>query len=151
MAATVTVSLSGQVTPLASLAAIKVTIGGNSVSYTSTAGGLAFDLANALITAGPQDYTPSPTDVIGWAPLGLSTSGFLPMTLAVGTATYTAVAGASTQNGELGTLATCPCTIKLVGIGSATTNHSGLGEIVDGACTESFTGFVLLTRGGHNS
>ncbi len=148
MAATVTTNTVGRVSQMATLSAISVTISAASVSYATSLGGLAIDLASALINSGPQDYTPNPSDIIGFLPIGLSTLGFIPTGLTVGTPTYTAVSGASTQNSGLGALSTCPAYIRLAG--SNATSSAKLLEIVDGVTTDSFTGLIVLARGGHN-
>lgn len=148
MAATVTVNNYGRSASLGGMAAISITIAAASVSYAKTSGGLAIDLASALVTAGPFDANPHPSDVVGFLPLGLSTNGFIPTGLTVGTATYTTQSGASTQNNNLGALSTCPAYIRLVGSGSA--SYVTLTEVADGVNTDSFTGLLIVARGGHN-
>ena len=131
MAATVAVNTVGRIATMATLSAIKVTIDANSVSYTTTQGGLAIDLFTALNNAGPFNAAPNGNDIIGCLPLGRSSGGFIPWSLAVGTITST----------------TIPCTLKLIGGATAAT---GLTEIADGACTQTFAMLVLVARGGTN-
>lgn len=135
MAATVSLSqLSGgrQVAPFTTLAAIYVSIAGNSVSYTTTAGGLAFDLFTVMSQASPFSAPINPKDIVGFVPVGLTSDKYLPTGFALGTTTST----------------TTPCTIKLIGTGTA--GSAPLAEIADGAYTGTITGLVLIARGGTN-
>lgn len=135
MAATITLGtptggrLAGAFT---SLAAVYINVDANSVSYTATAGGLAIDLYTVLTAAGPQSSPVNAKDIVGFLPAGFTNGGFWPHTLAVGTVTST----------------TMPCTIKLQGSGSAASG--ALSQIADGACTQTFSGWVLVNRGGTN-
>ncbi len=133
MAATVTVKTSGRIANLGSLAAIKITVDANSVSYATSLGGLAIDLYNALSVSGTPSVTPNGLDILGlWAPNVSAPGFFLPTNLTVGTITSS----------------TIPCYVRLSSTGSA--NSVGLGEPADGACTQTFTAYVILARGGQN-
>ncbi len=133
MAATVTVKTTGRIGTFVGLTAIKVTVDANSVSYATSLGGLAIDLFNALSVAGTPSVVPNGLDIIGILPLTVTAPGFfLPTNLQVGTITST----------------TIPCYVKLAATGSA--NSVGLGEIADGVCTQTFTAYVLMARGGQN-
>jgi hypothetical protein len=133
MAANVTVKTTGRIATVANLAVVKVSVDANSVSYATSLGGLAIDLYNMQQVAGPPEATINANDIVGILPLSQSTpGGFWPTNLAVGTQTST----------------TLPCYVKLIGTGSA--NSAGYGEIVDGACTQVFTAFIVLARGGQN-
>lgn len=133
MAATVTLGTVGRIAPMGSLSVVKVTVAANSVSYTATSGGLAFDINAALASAGPFSAPPNGNDVVGIIPLGLtSPTGFLPVGLALGTVTST----------------TCPCTVKFAATGTA--GSAGFAEAADGVSTQSFTALVIIARGGTN-
>lgn len=141
--------------------AIPVTFGGNGASYATASGGLPVDLV-AVLTGGTQigggagpfsmPYI-NPNDVVGIQPLGLSTNGYIPFSLVVGIPTYTAASypftgGSINAVHPVQQLATCPATIRLIGIGAAVTNHAAFGEVADGANTDTFTCLVLIARGG---
>jgi hypothetical protein len=147
-----------------------VTINANGVAYATASGGLPIDLTAVLVqgaggqgTLNPQDQAYiNPADIVGFIPLGLSTNNFLPADLVVGTPTYTTAVGTgygsaaglppagSTQGFETDqTLATCPATIRLFGTGSA--NHAAMGEVADGANSDTFTGFLVIATGGVNN
>lgn len=140
---------------------ISVTVTAVATTYTTATGGLPFDLTTALQTAAggmmqggvAPNYTttPNPADIYGCIPLQLSTSGFLPQSLAVGTPTYTAVPWQS-DNGIAatpGTLATCPCTVRLWGTGASNAAH--LAEVADGSVTDTVTLFIAINRNGANN
>lgn len=162
MAALEQISAYGQIAPYGGdVTAILVTISGNGATYATASGGLPVDLV-ALIAGGVQigsGATPfsqpylNPNNVVGFVPLGLSTNGYLPGSLVVGVATYTAATypftgGSINAVHPVQQLATAPATIRLVGIGAAATNHAAFGEVADGANTDSFTGLLLIARGG---
>lgn len=112
---------------------VPVTIAANSVSYTTTGGGLAFDLYTVLQNAGTPQVPINAKDILGFLQDSVTSPGkFMATDFVVGTLTAT----------------TAPCTIRLRGTGAA--NSGGLGEIVDGACTETITGFVVVAAGGAN-
>jgi hypothetical protein len=148
MAATESVATFGRITPLGNVAAVLVTIGGNGASYATASGGLPIDLTTVLAQASPFSAPINPADVVGLVPIGLSTNGFLPGGFVAGTPTYTTGTLATVRAPQ--TLATFPATVRLYGIGSAATNHAALGEVADGANTDSFTALLLIARGGTN-
>lgn len=140
---------------------ISVTVTATATTYTTATGGLPFDLTTALQTASggmmqggiAPNYTQTvnPADIYGCLPLQLSTNGFLPQSLTVGTPTYTNVPWQS-DNGPgatLGILATCPCTVRLWGTGASNAAH--LAEVADGAVTDTVTLFVAINRNGANN
>jgi hypothetical protein len=148
MAATETVATFGRIATLGNLAAVLVTINGNGAAYSSAAGGLPIDLTTVLQQAQPFSAPINPADVVGFVPMGLSTNGFLPGGFIAGVPTYTNLPGASVRVPQV--LATFPATVRLNGIGAAVTNHAALGEVADGANTDSFTALLLIARGGTN-
>jgi hypothetical protein len=81
----------------------------------------------------------------------MSTNGFLPMNLTVGTATFTPVVWQADNgpNATPGALLTCPCTIRLYGSGAG----SGLGfaEVANGNITDTFTILIYINRNGANA
>lgn len=144
--------------------AILVTISGNGSTYTTASGGLPIDLV-AIIAGGvaigsgaAQFSAPylNPADVVGIVPLGLSTNGFLPGGFILGTPTY-AAAAYPFRGGDINAihpvqqLATCPATVRLYGIGAANAPGSALGEVANGANTDSFTALLYIARGGTNA
>jgi hypothetical protein len=133
MATTVSIKTFGRSANIGSVAAVKVSIDANSVSYATSLGGLALDLYTALSQASVPAFIQNGNDVVGIQPLGLTSPGkFLPTTLTVGTVTSTSV----------------PCYLKFVGTGTAAS--AGLAEIADGACTQTCDLLVLVARGGQN-
>lgn len=140
------------------LSAIIVTVTATATVYATASGGLPIDLTGILQQGAPAGFdAPSyiqalnPADILGASAIQLSTNGFMPLGLVVGTPTYTAVPWQS-DNGEQSTpgiLATCPATIRLIGTGSA--NHAALGEVADGAVTDTFTFLLLVNRSGANN
>lgn len=144
--------------PFINLSAIQLQIVATATAYATATGGLPFDLTTALQQAAPSGWDApygiqaiNPADIVGALFTQLTTSGFLPQSLVVGTPTYTAVPWQS-DNGiqsEPGYLATCPTTIRLFGTGSA--NHAALGEIADGNVTDTITILLLINRNGANN
>ena len=133
MATTVTLKTYGRIATLANVAAIKVSIDANGVSYATSLGGLALDLYTALAQAGTPEVIPNGNDVVGVLPIGYTSPGkFIPWGLTVGTVTSSSV----------------PCYVRFVGTGTAAS--SGLAEIADGACTQTVDLLVILARGGQN-
>jgi hypothetical protein len=148
MAATETVATFGRIAVLGELTAVLVTIGGNSASYATASGGLPIDLTSVLQQSSPFSAPINPADVVAVLPIGLSTNGFLPGGLVLGTPTFTTLPGATVRPPQV--LATFPATVRLYGIGAASTAHAALGEVADGANTDSFTALLLIARGGTN-
>lgn len=160
MAATVTFTNLGRNSVIATLAAIAVTVSGNGATYATASGGLPFDLANILNNAQNNDseLIIQPADILGVVPIGLSTNGFLALGLVLGTPTQLTAVGSG--YGSAPGLpppmtvrpdyiwATVPATIRLYGTGSA--NHAALGEVADGANTDSVNFLLLYARGGAN-
>lgn len=142
------------------LSGILVTVTATATTYTSASGGLPIDLTGILQQAAPSsgdapNYITAlnPADVVGLMPIQLSTNGYLPLNLVVGTPTYTAVPWQS-DNGTAatpGTLATCPATFRLQGIGASAANHAAFGETADGSTTDTITFILLVQRNGANN
>ena len=131
MAATVTLGTVGRIATVGTLAAIKISLDANSVSYTTTGGGLALDLYAALQAAGPVSAPENGLDILGVLPYKKTSGGFIPMDLAVGTITST----------------TIPCTVRFIAGATAAT---GFTEIADGVCTQTVSMLILVARGGAN-
>lgn len=160
MAANVTYANLGRNTVIADLAAIAVTVVANSAVYATASGGLPFDLAAVLNTAQPNDSEDiiQPADIIGIQAIQMSTNGFLPGNLTIGTPTQNTAVGSGfgsapglpppmTVRPDY-TWATVPCTLRLWGTGSA--NHAAFAEVADGANTDTVTFLLLYARGGAN-
>ena len=169
VATSVIAQLGRNVNPFTTLAFIPVTFTLSSTAYATASGGVAIDLTAAL-TAGGQPFSLpyiNPSDVLFALPAGLlSTNKFLPLDLAVGTATYTNPAGypfaggAASNYPPAGTsslgpqvrpdlqLATCPATIRLYATGSG--NAAAFAEIADGNLTDTFTILLVIARNGPN-
>jgi len=131
MAASVTLKTVGRIATLATLSAIKVTLDANSVSYTTTGGGLALDLYAALQAAGPVYAPENGADILGVLATDRTSGGFIPFGLTVGTITSTTV----------------PCTVRFIAGATAAT---GFTEIADGVCTQTVSMLILVARGGAN-
>ncbi len=148
-----TIALTGgnRATPPITLADIPVTITLSTTAYATASGGVAVDLAPVLLQIGAGGDTPNPSDIIAFMgvfnPSGAVTSQNSVGAMTLGTPTYTAVAGASTQNSGLGTLATCPVTLRMYG-GAA--SGVAFAEVSDGNFTGTITGYIRVARGGHN-
>ena len=147
--------------PISNLMVFEVTITGVSTTYTTATGGLPFDLTTALQTvsgtamqggqAPNYQQTINPNDLICNIPFQMSTLGFLPLNFKLGTPTYTAIPWQS-DNGPAatpGTLATCPCTIRLWGTGAS--NAAAFAEVADGANSDALTVLIAFNRNGANS
>lgn len=133
MATTVSTGTVGRVATFANLAAVKVTVDANSVSYATSLGGLSLDLYAALSQAGPMGSPPNGNDVVGILPLGYSSpTKFIPWGLTVGTVTSS----------------TIPCYLRFVATGTA--GSAGFTEVADGVCTQTVSFLVLVARGGTN-
>lgn len=145
-------------TVFGNMSGIYVTITATATTYTTASGGLPIDLTGILQQAAPPGFDApnyiqalNPADIIGASSIQLSTNGFLPSNLTVGTPTYTAVPWMSAGNATdvPGILATCPCTIRLYGTGAS--NHAALGEVADGAVTDTITFILLVAKNGANN
>lgn len=159
-ASTLQIGTIGRGIQFGNLSGILVTITATATVYATASGGLPIDLTGILQQAAPSGWDApnyiqalNPADIVAIVPLGLSTNGFLPTGLTVGTPTYTAIPWASTTDASMipGALATCPATIRMVGIGAAVTNHAAFGEIADGAVTDAMTVLLLVNRNGANN
>lgn len=160
MAANVTYSNAGRLTVIANIAGILVTVATNGATYATASGGMPIDLAAILNNANPNDSENliQPADLIGIQSIGNSTGGFMPGNLALGTPTQLTAVGSGF--GSAAGLpppmtvrpdyiwATVPATIRLWGTGSA--NHGAMGEVADGAVTDTVTFLLLYARGGSN-
>lgn len=142
------------------MSTILVTVVATATTYTAASGGLPIDLTTVLQTAAPSGWDGpqgvqalNPLDIVGVLPLGVSTSGFLPVGFTLGTPTYTTPPGQSTNDATAvsGFLATCPAWIMLMAIGAANTNHAAFGQAADGSTTDTFTFFLVVNRNGANS
>ena len=140
----------GRIAVLGNVAAVLVTINGSGANYASASGGLPIDLVGVLSQASPFSAPINPADVVGLIPLGLSTNGFLPGGFVAGQPTYSTLPGGSVIN-PAKQLTSFPATIRLNGIGAASANHSALGEVADGANSDSFSALLLIARGGTNN
>jgi hypothetical protein len=147
-------AVAGRISPYVFLSGILCTINGNGATYATATGGLPFDLA-AFLSSALQNDAPylNPGDVIALAIPSVSSTGkYLTAILALGTPTYTAAVGSgygsaagvpapmSVQPDN--TLTTFPCTIRL---------YNGTTEFADGACSETFTIMLLISRNGVNA
>lgn len=135
MAATVSITapVGRQINSAVRPTLIPVTIAANSVSYTTTGGGLAFDLFAFLSQASTPQVQINPKDILGFLSNTVtSPTKYMPFDFALGTTTSTTV----------------PCTIRLRATGSG--NSAGFAEPADGACTETITGWVVIAAGGAN-
>ena len=148
MPATETVATFGRIAAFGNLSAVLVTINGGGASYATGAGGLPIDLTPVLQQGSPFSAPINPADVVGILPVGLSANGFLPGGLVLGTPTFTTLPGATVRPPQV--LATFPASVRLYGIGAAASNHAALGEVADGANSDSFTVLLLIARGGTN-
>jgi hypothetical protein len=169
-AATSTIPQIGRGGPFNSLTFIPVTFVLSATVYATASGGIPVDLTVAL-SSGAQPFDMAfinPLDVVGIMPGGqLSTNKYYAANLTVGTPTYTnpalyPFAGASASNyppggtSNLGPsvradvqLATCPATFRLYGTGAS--SSVGLGEIADGAVTDTITVWLIVLRNGPNA
>lgn len=133
MATTVTLKTFGRTATLANVAAIKLSIDANGVSYATSLGGLALDIYTALAQAGTPEVIPNGNDVVGILPLGYtSPTKFIPWGLTVGTVTSTSV----------------PCYLRFIATGTA--GSAGFTEVADGVSTQTVDLLVILARGGQN-
>lgn len=159
-AATLQIGTIGRGIQFGNLSGILVAVTGVATTYTAASGGLPIDLTTILQQAAPSgwdapNYTQAinPADVVGLLPIQLSTAGYLPQQLVVGTPTYTAVPWQSDSGvaATPGILATCPATFRLIGIGAASTNHAAFGEVADGSNSDVVTFLMLVMRNGANN
>lgn len=146
---------------LGNVSVASITVTATATTYTTATGGLPFDLTTALQTisggalqsgqAPNYTQTLNPLDIVGDIPLQMSTNGFLPLSLVVGTPTYTAVPWQYDNGPDAtpGILATCPCTIRLWGTGNGNGLH--FAEIADGSVTDAATVLLYINRNGANS
>lgn len=156
-AATDQVTNYGRIAVYADLAGIRVVITATATVYSSAAGGLPIDLAPVLNNSGIfQVPYLRPEDVVDITVAKQPTAnGFLIGGLTFGTATFGPAVwpegpAGTTSVRENNTLLTFPCWVRLIGIGAAATNHAALGEIADGAVTDTLTLIILIARGGAN-
>lgn len=157
-ASTLQIGTIGRGIQFGNLSGILVTVTATATTYTTATGGLPIDLTGILQQAAPSGFDApnyitalNPADVVGILPLNLSTAGWLPQTLVVGTPTYTAVPWESNTgvSNTPGTLATCPATFRIWGTGSGNASH--FAEIADGSVTDVFTFILLVQRNGANN
>ncbi len=157
-AAALQIGTIGRGIQFSNLSGILVTVTATATVYATATGGLPIDLTGILQQATPAgDNAPNyiqainPADVVGVMAIALSTNGFIPASLVVGTPTYTAVPWMTSTNesGVPGILATCPATLRLWGTGNGNALH--LAEVGDGAITDAVTFILLVNRNGANN
>lgn len=139
----------GRIAAHGNVSVIPVIITASATAYATASGGLPVDLTSVLQQAAVAELDfLNPGDIVGVYPVGLSTGGFLPGNLVIGTPTYTAKPLASSQNANNKVLATCPATLRLYGTGSGA--KAAFQEITDGAVTDTITLHLIVARGGQN-
>jgi hypothetical protein len=158
-AATLTTNAPGrQSSPINVATFIPVTVTLTATVYAAASGGAPIDLTTVLQQAAPSGWDApnyvqaiNPADVVGIFAPNLSTNGFLPMSLVIGTPTYTAVPGQSANgvSATPGILATCPATFRLFGTGAG--NALALAQVADGAVTDAVTFWLVVMRNGANN
>jgi hypothetical protein len=160
-AATTSIGATGRGVVMSNVSVIQFTLTLSATVYATASGGIPFDLTTVLqqAVAGEipggiaPNYTQAlnPADIVGVIPVGLTTNGFIPASIAVGTATFDPIPWMSTANASAspGALKTCPCTMRLWGTGAANAAH--LAEIADGAVTDAVTILLLVNRNGANN
>jgi hypothetical protein len=121
-----------QAYPQLTITGIPITVTYSSTAYATATGGLPFDLFAFLAAASNFDSSINYKDIIGFMPTGPTTEKFILGAFAIGTATST----------------TLPCTIRIYGTGSA--NKAALTEVDDANLTGSFSGVLMIARGGNN-
>lgn len=135
--------------PNGGVTVIPITITATATAYATATGGLPVDLTSVLQIAAPWELDSiNPGDIVAIYPVGLSTSGYLPGNIVLGTPTYTTKPLATSQNQNNRVLATCPVTIRLYGSGAAA--RAALQEIADGNVTDTITLHLAIARGGQN-
>lgn len=122
----------GRAGVLTDLSAIYVTVTLSATAYATATGGVPFDLYSQLAVAGPIDAPIKATDIRGFLPDGLSSTCFMLDDFTVGTVTSSTV----------------PCTIRMYGSGENA--QDAFVEIDDADLTGTFSGWVLVDRGGAN-
>lgn len=132
----------------ARLSSLVVTFATGGDSYSSSGGGMPFDLA-AICNANGINAN----NIVGVQPLGLTTGGRVVGAYTLGTTTTAANPPFGTQTSPavpaLTSIqsslkyATVPIHIKLHAIGAAATQYAVLGEVADGAITDTFTAILL--------
>jgi hypothetical protein len=141
----------GRIAIFADVSIIKVTVSANATVYSSAAGGLPIDLTTVLQQAAPASLSYiNPNDIVDIYATGLSANGYMPGSFALGVPTYANQPGASQQNGGGKLLTACPATFRLYGIGASAANHAALGEVADGAVTDTISLHLVVARGGQN-
>lgn len=120
------------IAPQLNLTAIPITVTYSATAYATASGGLPFDLFAFLAASSQFSSGINYKDIVGFLPTGPTTEKFVLGAFAIGTATST----------------TLPCTIRIYGTGSA--NLAALSEVADANLTGSFSGLLLVARGGQN-
>jgi hypothetical protein len=124
---------------------IELSIVLSSTHYTAGTG-IPFDIAAALNSAlGNQESPVNAADIIPYQ-IGMSTGGFFLSQFAVGTPTYNTNTDASSARSQNITYATCPCTIKMFGTGSA--QYAALSEIQTADISGTLNFSLKVVRGG---
>ncbi len=158
MAAVLTIGTIGRGIQFSNLSGILVTVATSGATYATATGGMPIDLVGILQQATPAgNVAPNyiqalnPADVVGILPIGLSTNGFVPGNLVMGTAVDTTPPGMSSGNATAspGILTSAPATFRLWGTGNGNALH--LAEVADGAVTDTVTFLLLVNRNGANS
>jgi hypothetical protein len=141
----------GRIAVYGNVSVIKVSVSANATVYSTAAGGLPIDLLTVLQQAAPASLDNlNPNDIVDIYAVGLSANGYLPGGFALGVPTYVNKPGVSQQSQSGKVLASCPATLRLYGIGASSANHAALGEVADGAVTDTINFHLVVARGGEN-
>lgn len=145
----------------ADVTVIKFQVTGVSTVYATASGGLPIDLTTVLNGATGSDNQPylNPANVVDAFATGLSTGGYWPggFAFSVANVTYNTnppfpfqgQTSPSVRPSQI--VATAPATIRLYGIGASAANHAALGEVADGANSDVFSIYLIITKGGTNT
>lgn len=140
---------------------IKFTVTATATVYATASGGLPIDLTALLNQAGAAFSQPylNPYNVVDVLTTEFSTGGFWPADFSFNPATVTyntnppypwqGQTSPSVRPDQI--VATAPATIRLRAIGASAANHAPFGEVADGAVTDAFTVYLMITKGGTNS
>ena len=151
-ASVLTISGFGRSNPFADIAGIIVNVTASATVYASASGGLPIDLAPVLNQAASfsQNYI-NPSDVVGIVPIGLSANGYIPGALTFNPNNVTLVAQPGATVKPIYNLTSAPAWVRLNGIGASNASGAGLGQVADGANSDSFSFLLLVARSGNNS
>ena len=161
MAVTYVVNSLGQIGIVrADTTIIQFTIAATATVYATASGGLPIDIS-AVLNATGSDNQPfiNPLNVYDAFATNFSTNGYFPCGFTFSAANVTYNSNAFPYSGQTSpsvrpaysSVATAPATIRLRGIGASAANHAAFGEVADGAVTDGFTLYLMITKGGTNS